>query len=410
MINLLVANHRSQQLHLPQHGVFIMIKPAKLETTPSGRSGAEIRLLLTEDNPVNQLLTKSMLANFGYLVDLASNGLEALYKLSHNDYALVLMDCMMPEMDGLGLRKQLEQQPQSRLIPFVFLTASDDQKTLQHASELGIDDYLLKPVKKTKLLQTIQRVLSRNQQITQQLTERIDQRISASLAPKLPSQAHGWRLAIAHRNTGVGGGDFLLHKQSDDQLLLSLNDIMGHDDSAKFFAYAYAGYLRGLMHSIQNNAPQQLLMALSDSAFEDDLLSQITLTCCCASLRQEGEITLASAGHPAPLLINAAGIEPLPVGGIMPGLMPATRYQAYHRKLHEGERIALYTDGLFDSAADEAGREQLESEIKRCLHNSLHLPLEQALQQVMTRFDQLASSPPKDDALLLLMEVTPSSS
>ena len=364
-------------------------------------------ILVVEDDPSLRRLYRAYLSDSFQIIE-AESGQQALERIAQENIELILSDIHMPDMNGLGLRTQLEQQPQSRLIPFVFLTASSNQQTQQRASELGIDDYLLKPVEKKKLLQTIQRVLSRNQQISRQLTERIDQRISASLAPKLPNQAHGWQLAVAHRNTGVGGGDFLLYKQYDEQLLLTLSDIMGHDDSAKFFSYAYAGYLRGLMHSMQNNAPEQLLTALSDSAFEDDLLSQITLTCCCATLSQGGEITFASAGHPAPLFISAEGVEPLPVGGMMPGLMPAAHYQPLTKKLQPGERIALYTDGLFDSASSESDREQLEAKIKECLHNSCKQPLQQALDQVMALFDQIASTSPKDDALLILLEPQPS--
>ena len=370
---------------------------------PSNKLTLKPTLLIVEDDPSLRRLYQIYLSSDFHVIE-AEGGEQALACVESENIALILSDIHMPEMNGLGLREHLASRPQSRLIPFVFLTASEDPQTQQLASELGIDDYLIKPVEKAKLIQTIQRVLSRNRQITQQLTERIDQRISASLAPKSPEQAHGWQLAVAHRNTGVGGGDFLLHKQTEDQLLLTLSDIMGHDDSAKFFAYAYAGYLRGLMQSHQSNTPQQLLTALSNSAFEDDLLSQITLTCCCTSLHKDREITLASAGHPAPLLINENGVEALAVSGMMPGLMPATHYQPLSITLAAGERIALYTDGLFDSAPSESAREQLEIEIKQALHQSRQQPLAQALHHTMSLFDQIACSPPKDDALLMLLE------
>ena len=72
--------------------------------------------------------------------------------------------------------------------------------------------------------------------------------------------------------------------------------------------------------------------------------------------------------------------------------------------LHPGERIALFTDGLFESAPSEAQRKHLEEQIRFSLHDTLRLPIEQAIEQVMTIFDQIAGTPPNDDTLLLLLE------
>ena len=70
------------------------------------------------------------------------------------------------------------------------------------------------------------------------------------------------------RHTGRGGGDLLLHQSGNDRFQLMLADIMGHDDSAKFFAHAYGGYLRSMMHAIgTDDDPAQLLEQLSNFCF-----------------------------------------------------------------------------------------------------------------------------------------------
>ena len=152
------------------------------------------------------------------------------------------------------------------------------------------------------------------------------------------------------------------------------------------------------------DSPARLLEILSESALEDELLSQIALTCCAVTLSQGGKVTLASAGHPPPLRIGAKGAEALPVGGMLPGLLPSATYQPLSIRLAPGERIALYTDGLFESASDETGRRELEAHVIKTLTDSLDQPLDQSLEQAMLVFDQIAGIPPNDDALLVVME------
>ncbi len=148
---------------------------------------------------------------------------------------LVLSDIGMPDMDGMALREQLVEQPDTELTPFIFLTANEEETSIQRAGHLGIDDYLLKPVTREQLLHSLQRVIARSDQVRERLSERINRRISSALLPNLPENIPGWRLSLATRHTGSGGGDLLLHHQTEVQTLLLLADIMGHDDTAKFF-------------------------------------------------------------------------------------------------------------------------------------------------------------------------------
>jgi len=370
--------------------------------SPEQSRGPKI-LIVEDDAPLRRLYEIYLSGVFE--VTTAASGREALLELKKEKFDLVLSDICMPQMDGMALREKLIEDSGSRLIPFVFLTAMNDADHLERASSLGIDDYLVKPANKAQLIRTIQRVLQRSRQIYQQLTDRIDRGITSAMAPSLPEVVNGWRLGVASRHTGSGGGDLLLHQSGEDKFQLVLADIMGHDDGAKFFAHACGGYLRGLMHAMGTDGdPAQLLEQLSDYAMQDRLMSKITLTCCSVALSPGGEITLASAGHLPPLRISPTGVEALSIGGILPGLLPATRYQSSKLKIACGERIALYTDGLFESAANEVLRRQLEERITSALADTLDAPIDRALRQVMTVFDQLAGTPPKDDVLLLLME------
>ena len=131
----------------------------------------------------------------------------------------------------------------------------------------------------------------------------------------------------------------VLHQRYGDLTQIVLADLMGHDDTAKFFSHAWGGYLRGLMHlDSDTKSPDVLLNILSACAFEDDLLSMITLTCAAVSLKPQGEIAVCTAGHPPPMLISPQHIEPLEVQGVLPGLVPNAAYQSLNVRLGKSQR------------------------------------------------------------------------
>lgn len=360
-------------------------------------------LIVEDDNALSRIYT-AYLKDL-YIVHNAEDGNAAIETLNKENISLIVSDINMPKMDGISLRKQLINSKKTESLPFIFLTSTEDHHIKNKASDLGIDDYLSKPVDKTKLIYTINRILHRSQQVCNHLTQRIDKHISSALKPELPETTHGWNLCVANRNTGSGGGDLLLHNNNDKNMTLAILDIMGHNDSAKFFSYAYGGYLRGLMqNSDSDGSTTELLKKLSEISSQDNLLSLTTLTACIANLSENGKLTLASAGHPQPLHITKTGISPVQIGGTLPGLLAETTYQAKDIQLKPGERIAIYTDGLFESATSNIERYELEKDIIKALTNSLSMPIKQSLEQVMQVFDDKTEKSPQDDTLLLLME------
>ena len=360
-------------------------------------------LIVEDDNALNRLYCRYL--NGEYQIHSAQNGKEALEILACAKVDLIISDIRMPEIDGLQLRQEIAKHHSNDVIPFVYLTASSDPWLKQQASEMGIDDYLVKPIRKEDLTSTINRVLARTRQVYKQLTQRIGKRIATSLAPQLPQHSHGWNICVASRNTGIGGGDVVLHTNSDDALTLMLLDIMGHDDSAKFFSYAYAGYIRGIMQSqAPDTAVNRLLQSISDSAFSDSLLSQSMLTCLGIQLYDDGKIQLSSAGHPPPLLISDKGVNNIDIGGVLPGLHPTANYALHTTDIKEGERLALYTDGLFESSSIEDVRYAHTQALISAFTQSANAPIDVAIKDLMAIFDKNAGIPPKDDATLILIE------
>ncbi|WP_347986638.1 response regulator [Methylomonas sp. AM2-LC] len=129
-----------------------------IDLSPVEKNTFSGRLLLAEDNLVNLELTTEILQRFGYSVDIAHNGLEALQAIEHNHYDLVLMDCMMPVMDGFVATVEIRrQQKAGKLSPFpiIALTANVIEGDQQECLEIGMDDYLSKPFKIEALVNKI---------------------------------------------------------------------------------------------------------------------------------------------------------------------------------------------------------------------------------------------------------------
>ena len=118
------------------------------------------RLLLVEDNAVNQMVAKGMLSRLGYEVDLAEHGEIALQMLEENDYALVLMDCNMPVLDGYETSRRMRADPRWHNLPIIALTANALHEDRQRCQDAGMSDYLAKPFKREDLQAILQRWLS----------------------------------------------------------------------------------------------------------------------------------------------------------------------------------------------------------------------------------------------------------
>lgn len=124
------------------------------------------RLLLAEDEPVNQRVTKSVLERSGYRVDIANNGVEAIAALSRNDYDLVLMDCMMPVMNGYeatAIIRDLSSEVRNHTLPVIAITANAMNEDRERCLEAGMDEHLAKPIDFARLLETIKIWLPENQ-------------------------------------------------------------------------------------------------------------------------------------------------------------------------------------------------------------------------------------------------------
>ena len=117
----------------------------------------DFRILIAEDNHINQKVTTKMLAQLGYRADIVANGLEALAALENVDYDIILMDIMMPEMDGLEATRKIRAKAENNDISIIALTANAMEEDRKRCMDAGMNDYLSKPVRIEELKEILAR-------------------------------------------------------------------------------------------------------------------------------------------------------------------------------------------------------------------------------------------------------------
>jgi signal transduction histidine kinase/CheY-like chemotaxis protein/ligand-binding sensor domain-containing protein len=118
------------------------------------------RVLLVEDNLINQRVAQVMLERLGLAVQLASNGLEAIAAVHQGCYDIILMDCQMPEMDGFAATQEIRRMQHAEHTPIIALTANAFQEERERCLAAGMDDYLSKPVRREALAEKLSLWLS----------------------------------------------------------------------------------------------------------------------------------------------------------------------------------------------------------------------------------------------------------
>ncbi len=147
------------RIHGGQHGQ--EATPARdLRSRPARtESSCALRILLAEDNKINQMFATALLKKAGHSVDVVENGLQAVDAVRHEDYDVVLMDVQMPELDGIGAMREIRTfgLPKSA-VPIIAMTANAMAGAEAEYLSAGMDDYVSKPVQSDLLLQKLSRI------------------------------------------------------------------------------------------------------------------------------------------------------------------------------------------------------------------------------------------------------------
>lgn len=352
-------------------------------------SSKQLTVAVIDDDISILVLLEAYLSDH-YRVLSFESGRAAIDGLAGKRVDLVMSDLNMPELDGLQLRTAL----QARLgnIPFIFLTGENTEKL----HRLAIDDVLSKPIVKQTLLQSVERVLVRYASLQESIGKQLSPSIVNQLTPRITHQPAGYRILFASSTSKSGGGDFIFQKQQKSGSLILLADVMGHDQQAKFFVHAYQGFLHGVSHGLKEcSSPQTLLYALSEGLSSDELLASSLLTALSIYCDLEGNVSIASAGHPAPKVLIEGAWQACEVSGPLLGFSDNPDYEPF--QCPKGAPLLCYTDGLIENLV-----ESEQTEFLTLLAEGIALQMP-SLSKAMNYYDNKADISVGDDMTLLVI-------
>jgi two-component system, sensor histidine kinase and response regulator len=173
-------------------------------------------ILIVDDIPENMIGAERVLKRHGYIVSIAGSGQHALEQIQNNNFDLVLLDIMMPMMDGFEVCRIMKQEPQNANIPVIFLTAVSDLQSVVKGFECGGVDYITKPFNVNELLarvnthvqlRRLQRLMIEQNQLLQHQNQRLEQQYK-----ELHTLAHSMTVDLKQPVNAMAGFIKILNK------------------------------------------------------------------------------------------------------------------------------------------------------------------------------------------------------
>ncbi|MCG8350924.1 MAG: alpha/beta fold hydrolase [Chloroflexales bacterium] len=153
----------------PSHTAQAVDPLAALDTQPPATDGSGM-ILVVDNNPANRDILSRRLERLGYTVDWAEHGLHAIEKLQDQPFDLILLDMMMPELDGYAILSRLKSNPKLRHLPVIIISANHEVESVAACIELGAEDYLIKPFNPVLLGARITAALNKKRQYDSELS------------------------------------------------------------------------------------------------------------------------------------------------------------------------------------------------------------------------------------------------
>ena len=334
------------------------------ENTAKAAPGCGEHILIAEDDPLNLDILRRRVERFGYRVTTTGDGGSAWLELQKGTYDLVLLDMMMPIMDGFELLRHLRNDPRLSLVPVLMISGGDQEHSIARCIEAGADDYLMKPVNPIFLRARIGACLERKR------LRDLEQRTHAAL---LESQSHlAEELAEASRYVScllpkplshpdvtacwhfqscsqIGGDGFGYRWIDKDHWTFFLFDVCGHGVGAAMLSISILNVLRTLsLPDTDFKSPQSVLQGLN-LAFPMEAHNEQYFTCWYGvyspSTRQ---LRFGSAGHPPALCIEGDTCTLLRTQGPPIGAIDDARFREESRILTPSCRLIVISDGVYE--------------------------------------------------------------
>jgi len=318
-------------------------------------------ILIVDDMEESRQLLSRRLSPLGYFVQTADSGQSALESVAANSPDVILLDILMPGLDGFEVLRRLKADPATQHIPVVMLSALDDENGIARCIEMGAEDYLAKPFNPVFLRARVgacmekKHLRDRERAIHKKLLGELAE-AAAHVRSLLPAPLSGAVQAdwCFQPSAELGGDAFGYHWLDSDHLAIYLLDVCGHGVGAALLSVVVLNALRNqTLPGTHFSKPGKVLAALNRTfrmKSQNNLFFTIWYGVYCPSTR---ELAFASGGHPAALLLAAGhGEHQLPVRltteGPAVGCREEARYTSAAHRVPPGARLMVFSDGVFE--------------------------------------------------------------
>ena len=310
-------------------------------------------ILVVDDDPTNRIMAQRVLESQGYRVYGAEDGPDALSLVTEVKPDLIILDYMMPGMDGPEVLRRFRAMPEFEQTPVLLLTSSNNEGHIQQAFTAGAQDFITRPVDWRVLGARVSSAIALHQ--TRRNIDEAERRQEALLAdlyeakeaqraqlPDVPAEWSGWRsTGIVIPSGSIGGDVFTYVHREGAATTVALVDVCGHGIAAALIASWVSTELRTVL---VGRGPAEA-MALLNEKLEASNATKYAVVGLVETHRDH--VTVVNAGLPPIALMRGGNLHAQVEGtGVPPGLLPDQTYTEVHLDVEIGDRLMLVSDGL----------------------------------------------------------------
>ena len=366
-------------------------------------------ILVVDDSPMNLQVLVRTLHGTGHRILAARDGRSALDIVKRARPDLVLLDVMMPEIDGFEVCRAIKADPDGGDTIVIFLSALGDVSDKVSGLQLGAVDYITKPIQAEEVLARVATHLTR-QHLERELRrsrDRLNRELASAgrmqrliLPPELPAHAEV-RFAASYQTSRHAGGDYYdVLPLGSDRYGVMVADVSGHGAPAAIIM----AMIRAALHSHRavHADPPAVLQTLNEHfayLWDTEMFATAIYATVDSDMR---ELRVACAGHPPPLLVSTEGVRAVDVDGVPPLLMmPLGTVPSTSMRLRPGDRVLFYTDGVTERM-DAEGRMYDLPRLSAALADAARLPPAALIEHVVADLERFAGGhEPEDDVTLV---------
>ncbi|EEM85127.1 fused response regulator/phosphatase [Bacillus thuringiensis] len=329
-------------------------------------------ILIVDDNPVNIFVIEKILKQAGYHDLVSLNSAQELFEYiqfgkdssRHNEIDLILLDIMMPEIDGLEVCRRLQKEEKFKDIPIIFVTALEDANKLAEALDMGAMDYITKPINKVELLARMRVALRLKSELNWHKEQEENLRNELDLATQVqrnllssPLREDHIKIEASYLPSFKLAGDmYYWYKIDENRYGIILLDVMGHGVSAALVCMFISSVLRETIKCLID--PELVIKELNKYMTllhnENDNIPYYFTAIYLVVNTEDRTVEYVNAGHPSGyVLVDETNVVELDRGSCAVGFFDEIKVKKTVIPFEKNAQILLFTDGVLEAIAND---------------------------------------------------------